>query len=116
MTVQQLIDASLFEVCCLGEDTERIIEKVYCCDLLSFAMGKAPANCAWITVIGNINTLAVATLADTSCIILSEGAALDDAAAAKAKIQGITVLHTDMPSFEAALAVHRLLPGACHPD
>ena len=39
----------------------------FCCDLLSVAMGKAPAGCAWVTVMGNMNTLAVATLADAAC-------------------------------------------------
>lgn len=109
MTVQQLIDSSIFQISNIGDDTDRTIDKIYCCDLLSIAMGNAPANCAWVTVMGNINTLAVATLTDASCIILAEGALLDDAAAAKAKIQGITVLHTEMPIFEAALHIHTML-------
>ena len=36
-------------------------------------MSKAPENGAWVTVMGNKNTLAVASLADVSCIILAEG-------------------------------------------
>lgn len=109
MTVQQLIDSSIFQISNIGDNAERIIDKIYCCDLLSIAMGNAPANCAWVTVMGNINTLAVATLTDASCIILAEGALPDDAAAAKAKSQGITVLHTEMPIFEAALRIHTML-------
>ena len=31
-------------------------------DLLSLAMARAPADCAWVTVMGNMNTVAVATL------------------------------------------------------
>ena len=40
-------------------------------------MGKAPAGCAWITVMGNVNSIAVATLADISCIILADSVELD---------------------------------------
>ena len=106
MTVKELIDTGWFRVINEGDDTERGIEKVFCCDLLSIAMGKAPAGCAWVTVMGNINTLAVATLADAAAVILAENAALDDAARAKAAAQGVTVLATDMPIFDAALKIH----------
>lgn len=109
MTVKELIEKELFKVVNEGENTARAIEKVFCCDLLSIAMGKAPEGCAWVTVMGNINTLAVATLADCACVILAENAAFDEAALEKAVEQGITVLKTDMPIFEAALAVHELI-------
>ncbi len=110
-TVQQLIDSGLFALLNEGEDTGRAITVPFCCDLLSVAMGRAPAGCAWVTVMGNMNTLAVASLTDAACVILAEGCTLDQAAAAKAKTQGITVLKTDLSIFEAALAVYRKLPG-----
>ena len=58
------------------------------------------------SVMGNINTLAVAALCDVGCIVLAEGISLDDSARAKAVQQHITVLSTDMPIFDAALKVH----------
>ena len=109
MTVQDLIDKNWFRVINEGDDTEREIETVFCCDLLSIAMGKAPSGCAWVTVMGNINTLAVATLADAAVVILAENAALDDNAKAKAAQQGVTVLATEQPIFEAALQIHEAL-------
>lgn len=108
MTIQELIDKSGFEVLTSGEDMSREIKKIFCCDLLSMAMGKAPADCAWVTVMGNINTLAVASLTDTSCLIMAEGASLDAPAKEKALQQKITVLRTDDPVFEAALRIHEL--------
>ena len=90
-------------------DPKRDLSKVFCCDLLSIAMGKAPAGCAWVTVMGNMNTLAVASLTEAACVILAEGAVLDEAAAKKAVEQGITVLSTELPIFEAALQVYGLL-------
>lgn len=109
MTVAELINKDIFKVLVEGEETSADIGKVFCCDLLSIAMSRASAGCAWVTVMGNINTLAVATLTDAACIILAEGIDLDDAALAKAKEEGITVLQTELPVFEAALAVHELL-------
>lgn len=109
MTVQELIDTGLFGLLNEGEDLNRQITVPFCCDLLSVAMGKAPAGCAWVTVMGNMNTLAVASLADAACIILAEGAQPDEMAVKKAQEQEITVLNTDMPIFDAALAIYRRL-------
>lgn len=109
MTVKELIDASGFALVNAGDGLDRSISKPFCCDLLSVAMGRAPESCAWVTVMGNMNTLAVATLADAACVILAEGVALDDIADKKAREQGITVLKTELPVFEAALWVHEQL-------
>ena len=109
MTVKELIDKKWYKVINEGDETEREIGKVFCCDLLSIAMGKAPEGCAWVTVMGNINTLAVATLADAAVVILAENARLDDNAAARAAQQGVTVLATEMPIFDAALQIYRAM-------
>jgi predicted transcriptional regulator len=110
MTVRELIDSNLFEVINEGEELGREIKKPFCCDLLSIAMGRAAEGCAWVTVMGNINTLAVASLADAACVILAEGTALDEAAVKKAADQEITVLKTELPIFEAALLIYQRLP------
>lgn len=109
MTVGELIEQGLFEVIHVGEELSRGITKPFCCDLLSIAMGKAPEGCAWVTVMGNMNTLAVASLVDAACVIMAEGAVLDQPALSKAIEQSITVLKTDQPIFEAALLIHKSL-------
>ena len=101
MTIKELIDSGLFKTINVGDDTDRNISGLFCCDLLSIAMSKAPEDSVWVTVMGNINTLAVAALCDVGCIVLAEGISL-----AKAVQQHITVLSTDMPIFDAALKVH----------
>ena len=116
MTVQELIDSGIFGVVNAGEGLEREITKPFCCDLLSIAMGRAPEGCAWVTVMGNMNTLAVASLADAACVIMAEGAALDEAARKKAADQEITVLETEEPIFEAALAVWNKLQAGAHEE
>ena len=110
MTIQELWDSGIFKQVNEGEDMEREITKPFCCDLLSIAMSKAPAGCAWVTVMGNMNTLAVAALADGACVIMAENAHLDQTAMNKARVQGITVLETALPIFDAALKIFRLLP------
>lgn len=87
------------------EAESREITSVYCADLLSWAMGRAPEGGAWCTVMGNVNAVAVASLADVATIILCEGATLDPDAAAKAKQQGVNIFSTPLPAFEAGLAV-----------
>lgn len=111
MTVQQLLDSGKFKVINVGENSEREITTPFCCDLLSIAMGRAPAGCAWVTVMGNMNTLAVATLADAACIVMAEGVDLDDIAMKKAKDQEITVLGTELPIFDAALWIYGKIHG-----
>lgn len=111
MTVQNLIDNGEFEVIHSGRGTEREIASIYCCDLLSIAMGRAPEGCAWVTVMGNMNTLAVAALTDAACVVLAEGVNLDEAALKKAREQEITVLKTEKPVFDGALVIHLLLHG-----
>ena len=107
--IEKLTAGGQFKILNKGTDVEREVTGTYCCDLLSIAMSRAPEGCAWVTVMGNMNTLAVATLTEAACVILAEGAALDAVAAKKAVEQEITVLSTDLPIFEAALRVHQLL-------
>lgn len=107
--IEKLTAGGQFKILNKGTDVEREVTGTYCCDLLSIAMSRAPEGCAWVTVMGNINTLAVAALTDTACIILAEGVTLDEPAAQKAGVQDITVLRTEQPVFESALEIHRAL-------
>ena len=109
MTISELIEMSKFQIINQGEELSRVVTKPFCCDLLSIAMSKLPAGGAWVTVMCNMNTLAVATLTEASCVILAEGMQLDEPAQAKARSEGVTVFSTPMPIFEAAAYVQQLL-------
>lgn len=106
MTVREIAEKGNFTIVSENGEMDRKIEKVFCCDLLSIAMSRAPAGCAWVTVMANMNTLAVASLTDTACVIMAEGIKLDEGALNKAKTQGICVMETDEPVFEAALKIY----------
>ena len=81
----------------------------YCGDLLSWVMGRAEEGQVWITIMSNINTVAVASLADVSAILLSENAEIEESVVLKAKEQGINLLRTPMSTYEAAVALGDLI-------
>ncbi len=87
------------------KETDDEITCVYCADLLSWAMGRAPESSAWCTVMGNVNAVAVASLADVAVLVLCEGAPLDDEAAQRARQQKINIVKTALPAFDAAYAI-----------
>ncbi len=90
-------------------DMEREITDCYIGDLLSWVMGRAKEDSIWLTVMGNINAIAVATLADVSCIVLVENASLDEEARKKAQMMDITILQTDVNSYHLATKIYELL-------
>ena len=106
MTVEELTNLCNFEILNLG-NPEAEVSAPYCCDLLSIAMGKAPAGCAWCTVMSNMNTLAVATLTDASCIILCENVQTDDNMRLKAVSEKINLFRTNHAVFDTALEVYK---------
>ena len=108
MRVSQLTEFSDIN-CIVLADGEREINDVYIGDLLSWVMGRAPADSAWVTIMSNLNIVAVATLADVSCIIVAENCAIDEEMLEKVKQKDIAVFKTEFPVFEAALAVQNLL-------
>lgn len=106
MTVKQLTELCNFEILNLG-NPEAEVNAPYCCDLLSIAMGNAPAGCAWCTVMSNMNTLAVATLADAACVILCANVNVDDNMKLKAVSENVNLLRTDRAIFDTALEVYK---------
>lgn len=106
MTVHELIDKLPLRT--VNTEEDRPVKGVFCCDLLSVAMAKAPEDSVWVTVIGNANAVAVAYLADVSCVVIAEGYSFDEAAVAAAKGK-VTLLQSDRPVFETAAAIGALL-------
>mgnify|MGYP000972415364 CR=1 FL=1 len=92
----------------------RPVTSVYCCDLLSLVMGRAPAGSAWVTVMGNQNAVAVASLADTACIVLAEGITMDETGLQKAREHNVAVFATRLPVYEAAALGQLLAEGLNH--
>ena len=101
MTVTDLMNALALTPVSLPEG-DREVEGVYIGDLLSWVMGRAQADNVWLTIMSNLNIVAVATLADVSCIILCEGVTLEESVKNTAEAKGVNILATEAPAYETA--------------
>ncbi len=108
MTVNELKNALQLKTVSLPSP-DREVCGAYCGDLLSWVMGRAQENNVWITIMSNINTVAVAALADVSCIIVAEDVQLEESVVATAAEKQINILSSTMPIFETAVAVSKLI-------
>ena len=106
MKVSELVKNLGLTVITNKEFADREIKGCYVGDLLSWVMGRAEQDCVWITIMSNINIVAVAALVDMACIILAEGVAVDEEVIKKADSQGIIILSTDKNCYETAVAIH----------
>ena len=86
-------------------DNSREIKGAYVGDLLSWVMGRASSDNAWITIMSNQNVIAVATLADVGCVILAEGVTPDAELIALAEAKGINLLTSECSSYETAIRI-----------
>ncbi len=109
MTVKELSQKLNCKIIAGNDGTNREIENCYIGDLLSFVMGKAQENDVWLTVMGNVNAIAVAVLADISCILLVENSTLDDDAKQKADVQQVAILQSEETSYNLAIKIYNLL-------
>ncbi len=110
MTVSQLKEKLNLTFLC-GEDIakEKEINGCYCGDLLSWVMSRAREGNIWLTVMGNINSIGVAVLADLSCIILTENAALDEDARKRALENDVVILTTAKNTYQLATEISALI-------
>jgi len=113
VTVKELREALSLEVLAGESGMDNEIEGCYIGDLLSWVMSRAEEKNVWITVMGNVNAVAVAKLTEVSCVLLCEDAHLDADAKAQADANGVPVLGSGQNAYALALAVAKLVgePG-----
>jgi serine kinase of HPr protein (carbohydrate metabolism regulator) len=112
MTVKNLAESLGLTV--LSGDADalaRSVEGGYCGDLLSWVMGSAPRDAAWITIMSNVNIAAVAELADIACVILAEGVSPDPPLLGRAVENNLAMLQSKEASFRLAGRMYGLLYG-----
>ena len=81
----------------------------YCCDLLSWVIGRAQGEDALVTVMSNPNVVAVAVMADLPCVVLAEGVRPDEIALNKAKENGVIILSSPHTAYKTAVEIYRAL-------
>ncbi len=107
MTVRELASAMDLKTITMPNG-EKTVQGAYIGDLLSWVMGRANCGNVWITIMSNLNIVAVATLADVSCILLAEGVSLDDSVLKTAEGKGVNILASDNPAYELAAKLSKL--------
>lgn len=89
-------------------DGDREISGCYIGDLLSWVMGAAKVGDIWITIMSNINIVAVATLNEVACILLAEGVTVDDEIINTAKEREINILSSTKSAYVLATEISEL--------
>lgn len=102
MTVSEICNKLNLEPLTGDNGLEREVSGAYICDLLSWVMAHAQKGDAWITIQSHSNIVAVASLLELSCIIICEGAEVEDDTINKSAIEGIPVLSSKKSAFELA--------------
>ncbi len=108
MKVSELVDRLELSTIAMPQG-DREITGVYIGDLLSWVMGRANEGDAWITIMSNRNIVAVATLADTACILLAEGVEPDEGVAQLAAEKGINLLRSSLSAYEIVCRLQGVL-------
>ena len=104
MTVSDICDVIKAQGVC--GDLSKNFDGVYIGDLLSRAMSHVEYGNLWITIMSNINVVAVAALTEPAAIILAEGVELQEEALAGAKENGITVISSELSAYEIAVKLN----------
>lgn len=102
MTVKQLLEVEQVSLVVGEQWLDRPITAGYVGDLLSVVMGTAPADCAWITIQGHLNIVAVASLVEVACIIVAQDSAIEQDTIQKAEAEQIVLLKTGLTSYQMA--------------
>ena len=106
MTIDEMAARLGLEV--IHREPDREYTGVYCCDLLSNAMAGAPEDGVWVTVMGNRNVVAVASLTDVACVVLAAGIQFDPDAVSAAE-GTVTLLRSPEPIYETARKIGALI-------
>lgn len=69
-------------------------------DLLSWVMGHAKSEDAWITILGHPNIIAVALLRELACVIIAHDAQIQPETIEKANDEEFLILKSPLSAFE----------------
>ncbi len=103
MKVFELAEKLGVKLCVEGEDFD--VESVYCGDFLSFAISKQDEKACWLTVMNNVNVMGVASLCETSMIILCDGTSPDENMSKRAEMMGVSIFSTEKSVYQIAVAI-----------
>jgi hypothetical protein len=112
MTVKDVVKSLEGKIRTGEEYTGREVTGVYVCDLLSWVMSHAQKGNVWVTVHTHLNIVAVALLAEISCIIIPEGINIEDNTVKKALDEGIVILSSDLSAYDVCCRIYEMMKNS----
>ena len=109
MKLETIIESLSLEVKTVEQNLIQEVTGGYVSDLLSDVIANAKVGNLWVTLQGHPNIVAVATLKDLSSIVLVNGRQPEQEALDRANEEGIPILSTEMPAFELAGELYKLI-------
>jgi len=104
--IARLINAEIIND---GHNLDKELSGCYIGDLLSWVMSNAEEGNIWITIMSNVNVVAVAKLTDVACVLMCENVSPDEDCLVRSKEQGITILKTSLSAYQAAAEISKVL-------
>lgn len=108
MTVKEVAAKLGLTPVSVADDT-REVRGGYAGDLLSWVMGRVPESAAWVTIMTNVNVVAVAVLRDVAMVIVAEGSEIPDDVATRAEEQAVNLYSAAADVYTVCAALSRLL-------
>lgn len=109
MKISEIIEKLDLSVLTKADYEDREVTGCYIGDLLSHVMGKAQPEDLWITIMNNINIVAVASLCDVAAILLCEGVSAPADVLGKADGQDVVILKSELSAYELAGKIREIL-------
>lgn len=81
----------------------------YAGDLLSWVMSHAQYGDVWVTIMSNLNVVAVASLTECACVIMAEGVTPDGEVLKVAEEKDITIFSDSRSTYELCCLVGQYL-------
>jgi hypothetical protein len=105
-TVAEMVQQLALTVVTEKAGTGIAITGGYASDLLSCVMAKAQAGNVWVTLQAHPNVVAVASLLNLACVIVTEGAVVEQPTIDKAEEVGIPILSTSLTTYAVVERLH----------
>ena len=107
MTLEEIKTVLKAEVYSGASNLGRQVRSGYASDFMSEVMAGGKVDQVWFTVQTHPNVAAVALLTNLAAVIITGGHKPEPATIAKAEIEGLPIMSTDYPTFEALQALFK---------
>lgn len=108
MTVREIAEKLKLTPVSVSDDTREVLGG-YAGDLLSWVMGRVPEDAVWITIMSNVNVVAVAVLRDVAMVVVAEGSDIPAEVVARAAEQEVNLYAATADVYTLCAALSRLL-------